>query len=302
MGGTEDPRVRDALRAFLADRNRSPDLVKECLVAIAEYDGSYARPIFLEVLADRSRDEESRRIAAILLLKSGQTSDVETVLEQAVGQVESPSLTEELLSQVLRGTVNGVVSGSAQEVETRAELHSVRGRSCVRKLENLAKDRRQPTKVRLDVLMVLRGIADPNSSWTLGRLATDKAEDRDIRERAFSALAEADPSRAGELCWTLLKQRPPGFPVEYIVASLADQGDEAIVRLVKRAGDLPEVQDALIRRGYASRLPKEQAIERTNILLGEREQEYYYETLMPVARVGGGRGASSTESPRVYPG
>ena len=65
-----------------------------------------------------------------------------------------------------------------------------------------------------------------------------------------------------------------------MVARLSNQGDKAIDRLVKRAGDLRKVQEALIRRGYASRLPKKKAIERIYLLLGQREQEYYYETLI----------------------
>lgn len=276
----DTPQALGVLRDFLVDPDRDPDLVQECVRAIAHWDSSYARPILLDVLADRSRDEGSRRLAAILLLKFGQPTDVETVLEQATAQGQTPSLTEQLLDAVLDGTINGVMDRSARKGETPAELRSVRGRSCVRKLEALVNDRGQPSNVRSTLLMVLRGVEDPNSSTTLARLATDKAEGRDIREQALSALFKASPSKATEICWTLLRQLPPGFSVEAMVARLSNQGDKAIDRLVKRAGDLRKVQEALIRRGYASRLPKKKAIERIYLLLGQREQEYYYETLI----------------------
>ncbi|GEM_PF-5069287 len=303
MAGSADPQVLAFLQTFLTDRTSSPQLAGECLRTIADCERSYARPILLEVLADASRDDDTRRLAAILLLESSQPNDVEAVLEQATASGQGASLTEQLLDAVLSKTAGVGSYGMPRKDEAWVELRSMRGRDCVRKLEILAKERRQSTKVRVASLRVLSGIEDARSSRILRRLATNEAEYPEVRENALWALLKVDRPKAIAVCWTLLERRSRDTPLELIVTTVINEGEDAILRLIKLAGDFPEVRQALVKGGHAAYLPKQQAIESILILLGQDREEDRSETLISqLVDLEGDRALtrlSRHESPRV---
>ncbi len=279
IGRVADPRASAVLRTHLRVPSLNREMARECLLAIADYRDDDARQTLLQVLRDTHRDDEVRELAARLLLDFGQVGDLEAVIEEATARRDSQSLRVDLLGALVTGTKNVARGRFAGEVIDDVELSLVRGRSCVRKLERQACDRGEAREVRERSVTVLRGVQDPSSFNSLLSVASERAEG-ELREEAIRAMADVDQSRAAHAFWRLLEERSSGLPIIFMAWTLTGEGEQATHRLADRFADLPEVQDTLVRRGRASLLPRDKAVEAIKRLLGQDQWEHFYGTLI----------------------